>query len=252
MKWLRATLDSAGLASITTSSAVAALLLGVISMSLLTYELTKIFALALSVGVGVAGLLLETLNSRAKARRAYLAALWPEVLDSIISSISSGASVADSLMGLAEDGPVLLRPEFIAFRNDFERGRTLAAALDVLKNRLGNVHSDRLLELLRLVSEAGGVGLLDSLRNQANLIRQELAFSGEITSKLGWITGTAKIAVGAPWLIVAMLATRTENASAYASAEGSLILMLGLAVSVFAFRLVQILGGLPVSPRVFA
>jgi tight adherence protein B len=126
------------------------------------------------------------------------------------------------------------------------------SSLDALKAKLGNVHSDRLLELLRLVSEAGGGGLLDSLKNQTQLIRQELAFSGEIASKLGWITGTAKIAVGAPWLIVAMLATRPENARAYASSEGSMILFLGLVVSVFAFRLVQFLGGLSVSPRVFA
>jgi hypothetical protein len=49
-----------------------------------------------------------------------------------------------------------------------------------------------------------------------------------------------------------MLATRPENARAYASAEGSMILFLGLVVSIFAFRLVQILGELSVSPRVFS
>jgi tight adherence protein B len=108
------------------------------------------------------------------------------------------------------------------------------------------------LELLGLVSEAGGAGLLSSLREQVRLVRQELAFSGEIASKLGWITGTAKIAVGAPWLIVAMLSTRPENATAYASTAGSLVLIVGLFVSVFAFKLVQTLGVLPESPRVFA
>lgn len=252
MNWLRATLDGAGLATKPVSTALAFLLLVGFSVGLISYELTSIFALAVSVSVGVIGLLLELLNSRAKSRQLYLAALWPEILDSTISSIAAGASVADSLMSLADEGPLALRHEFVVFRDDIEGGKTLVAALDSLKARLGNVHSDRLLELLRLVSEAGGVGLLDSLRNQAQLIRQELAFSGEIASKLGWITGTAKIAVGAPWLIVAMLATRPENARAYASSEGSMILFLGLLVSVFAFRLVQFLGGLSVSPRVFA
>jgi tight adherence protein B len=109
-----------------------------------------------------------------------------------------------------------------------------------------------LIELLVLVSEAGGSGVLDSLRNQVQLVRQDLAFSGEMSSRLGWITGTAKIAVGAPWLVVAMLSTRPENASAYGSAEGTMILILGLAVSVFAFRLVKVFGLLPVTPRVFA
>lgn len=252
MKWLRETLDRAGLAKTTSSTAFATLLLFGLSAALIAYELTSIFALAVSVAVGAVGGLLELLNARAKSRQSYLAALWPEVLDAIISSISSGASVAESLMALAEEGPIALRPDFVFFRNDIERGKPFVASLDAFKARLANVHSDRLLELLRLVSEAGGIGLVDSLRNQSQLIRQELAFSGEIASKLGWITGTAKIAVGAPWLIVAMLATRPENARAYASAEGSMILFLGLVVSLFAFRLVQILGGLSVSPRVLA
>ncbi len=252
MNWLRATLDGAGLANKSVSASLAFLLLVGFSVGFISYELTSIFALAVSVSVGAIGLLLELLNSRAKSRQSNLAALWPEVLDSIISSISAGASVADSLMNLADEGPIAPRPEFVVFRDDIERGETLVASLDALKAKLGNVHSDRLLELLRLVSEAGGGGLLDSLKNQSQLIRQELAFSGEIASKLGWITGTAKIAVGAPWLIVAMLATRPENARAYASSEGSMILFLGLAVSVFAFRLIQFLGGLSVSPRVFA
>ena len=252
MKWLRATLDGAGLAKKPVSAALATLFLVGLLVGLIAYELTSIFALAVSVSVGTLGLLLEILNSRAKLRQSYLAALWPEVLDSIISSISAGVSVADSLMALADEGPIALRPAFVVFRDDIERGQTLDSALGTLKAGFANVHSDRLFELLKLVSEAGGGGLLDSLRNQAQLIRQELSFRGEIASKLGWITGTAKIAVGAPWLIVAMLATRPENTRAYASAEGSLILFLGLVVSVFAFRLVQILGGLSVSPRVFA
>jgi tight adherence protein B len=218
----------------------------------LAYELTSIFALALSVAVGVIGFLLDALNARARSRRANLAALWPEVLDSVISSTSSGSSITESLIVLATEGPVSLRPSFVQFQDDIERGQSLSSALRKLKHRLGNAHSDRLLELLGLVSEAGGAGLLSSLREQVRLVRQELAFSGEIASKLGWITGTAKIAVGAPWLIVAMLSTRPENAAAYASTAGSLVLIVGLFVSVFAFKLVQTLGVLPESPRVFA
>jgi tight adherence protein B len=252
VKWLRATLDGAGLAQKPVSAALATLFLVCLLVGLFAYELTSIFALAVSVAIGTLGLLLEILNSRAKSRQEYLAALWPEVLDSVISSISAGASVADSVMALAEEGPTALRPAFVVFRDGIERGQTLDSALVALKAAFANVHSDRLFELLKLVSEAGGGGLLDSLRNQTQLIRQELSFSGEIASKLGWITGTAKIAVSAPWLIVAMLATRPENARAYASAEGSMILFLGLVVSIFAFRLVQILGELSVSPRVFS
>lgn len=252
MKWLRASLDSAGWSRFTSGSAVLTLLLIGATVGLLAFDITDILALSVSSAVGAIGLLLEALNARARSRRANIAALWPEVVDSIISAISSGSSITESIIELSEEGPTLLRQSFQAFGDDVERGNSLARSFENLKIRLGDVHSDRLIELLYLASEAGGAGLIESLRNQVKLCRQELAFRGEISSKLGWITGTAKIAVCAPWLIVALLSTRPVNASAYASAEGSIILMIGLGVSVFAFRLVQDLGALPANPRVFA
>lgn len=252
MRWFSQTLIEAGFSRLRPSSAAISLALIALTVGALIYDLTTIFALAASVAVGSIGLLLEALNSRASSRRALVEALWPEVLDSIISAISSGSSLTESLLDLAEDGPILLRGHFQKFRQTLEGGKQLTVSLETLKVELGSVNSDRLIELFSLVSEAGGAGLIESLRNQVKLARADLAFSGELASRLGWITGTAKIAVGAPWIVVALLATRPENASAYSSAAGSAVLLLGLALSIFAFRLVKTFGLLPVGPRVFA
>lgn len=245
-------LNEAGLAHVTSSSAMLSLLFAGVVVGAITLEVTSIFGLSLSIAVGLVGLLLEALGARARSRRETIAAVWPEVLDFLISAISSGCSISESVLELADEGPLVLRPHFQAFKEDIDRGHSLVSSLEKLKARLGEIHSDRLVELLCLVSEAGGAGLLESLRNQVKFVREHLAFKGEMSSRLGWITGTAKIAVGAPWLVVAMLATRPENASAYASAEGSVVLLIGLAVSVFAFRFVKVFGLLPSSPRVFA
>lgn len=252
MKWFRTTLDDAGLSRQKSSTAILALLLGGALVGSLSYELTSIFALSLTMAIGAIGFVLEGLNSRAKSRRETVAALWPEILDSLISAMASGSSITESILALVEDCPDLLRPHFEAFRGDIDSGIEVSKSLERLKARLGHVHADRLIELLSLVDEVGGIGLIDSLRSQVQLVRREVAFKGEISSKLGWITGTAKFAVGAPWLLVAMLSTRPENAAAYASAEGTTILLIGLAISIFAFRLVQVFGVLPTSPRVFA
>ncbi len=252
MRWFRRTLNEAGFFHLTSTSSLFALGLVGVLVGTFTLESTSILGLAISAAVGAIGLLLEALIARARSRRETISALFPEVLDFLISAISSGCSISESILELAEEGPPSLRPHFQGFKEDIDRGKSLVSSLEFLKVRLGDIHSDRLIELLVLVSEAGGSGVLDSLRNQVQLVRQDLAFSGEMSSRLGWITGTAKIAVGAPWLVVAMLSTRPENASAYGSAEGTMILILGLAVSVFAFRLVKVFGLLPVTPRVFA
>jgi tight adherence protein B len=252
MKWMKASLDSAGLSRLSPVSAMSVIgLIGLVAYSI-TYELSSIFALSLGVAIGLVGFALELLTARAHSRSTNLTAHWPEVVDSIISSVSAGGSISESLIDLANEGPNSLRPLFQHFRSELDAGKSLANSLATLKRRLANHHADRLIELLGLVNDAGGGGMLDALRNQADLVRKEIAFAGEISSKLGWITGTAKIAVGAPWLIVLMLSTRPENASAYASTGGSFILVLGLAISIFAYRLVQSFGRLPEAPRVFA
>ena len=75
---------------------------------------------------------------------------------------------------------------------------------------------------------------------------------GNSESKQSWVLGTAKIAVGAPWVVVALLASRVENAATYNTSSGALVLSLGFVLSLFAYRLVHVLGALPPEPRVFA
>lgn len=128
----------------------------------------------------------------------------------------------------------------------------MADALDSLKAELGQAHADRLCEMLRVVSATGTETLGSSLRAQAGQIRNELSVLGQIESKQSWVAGTAKLAVIAPWVIVAMLSMRGENAELYNSAGGAMILFIGFIVSVFAYRLVHLLGVLPSQPRVWS
>jgi tight adherence protein B len=90
------------------------------------------------------------------------------------------------------------------------------------------------------------------LRAQASSIRAELNVVGQLESKQGWVVGTAKMAVVAPWIIVALLSVRPENAAIYNSTNGATILLVGFLVSIFAYRLVHVIGALPAAPRVFS
>jgi tight adherence protein B len=74
---------------------------------------------------------------------------------------------------------------------------------------------------------------------------------GQIEAKQGWVSGTAKIAVAAPWIVVAMLSSRPENISAYNSLAGVTVLILGFVVSIFAYRIVILFGSIPENPRIF-
>jgi tight adherence protein B len=119
-----------------------------------------------------------------------------------------------------------------------------------LKTDVGEVHADRLIELVRMVSEIGSSGYHSLLREQSRSLRADLALDADIETKQSWVLGTAKLAVAAPWLIVALLSSRPENASVYNSSGGSTILIGGLLLSAFAYWLIHLMGSLPKMPRV--
>ncbi|MFM6965820.1 MAG: type II secretion system F family protein [Rhodoluna sp.] len=223
-----------------------------VAIALLIYELTRIPAFAWSLAVGVLAIALEILDTRARKRRKQIALVWPEVLDSLVSASSSGLTIAEAIEDLCTQGPEILKPFWGSVIARLDSGSTIGNSLVELQAEVGEVHADRLVALIQIVSDAGGRGFHEALRQQVKIARDDLALTGELESKQGWVSGTAKVAIAAPWLIVAMLSTRSENADTYASVGGSMVLTVGLLVSTFAYQLIRILARGHQTPRVFA
>ena len=252
MRWFRSVVEGAGLAKYGEGAVALSLTAVSITSGLMSFQLFKVPALSVFIVLGLFAMLIESLSTMAKNRRRELSRLWPEVLDAIHSAIASGMSLADSFDDMAARGPQRLRPHFLTLTQRIDSGWAFAEAIDELKSNLGEVHADRLCEVLRLVSSTGSESLGATLRHQAISLRRDLALTGQLDSKQGWVSGTAKIAVAAPWVVVAMLSSREENAVIYNTPEGAAILLLGFVVCVVAYRLVHLLGSLPQQPRVFS
>ena len=211
----------------------------------------QILGLSVSMSVAVIGACLEAVNLRAKSRGDAIARLWPEVIDSLQSAAKSGIGLIESISELGESGPWQIRKPFMSFVQRIDGGQSFELSLTALKSELGQLHADRLIELIRLVHLSGGAGYIDSLSSQAKITRSEIATWGELESKQGWVTGTAKLALVAPWVIVLFLASRPENVEIYNTNEGLTVLLIGLIVSLIAYRLIGLLGSLTKPKRVF-
>lgn len=61
---------------------------------------------------------------------------WPEVLDLIIASLQSGASISESLSAIGKVGPAFVREPFLVFSTKIESGERFEAALNYLKMSL--------------------------------------------------------------------------------------------------------------------
>ena len=189
------------------------------------------------------------ISSRARNRRTRLREVWPEAVDTLVSGVRAGMSLPEALTNLGERGPEAVRPQFRAFATDYAASARFDNSLDRLKARFADPVADRIVEALRLAHEVGGTDLGTLLRSLSQMLREDMRTRGELEARQSWTVNGAKVAVAAPWLVLALLSTRPQAAAAYATTAGAVILLVGAVVSVIAYRLMLRLGRLPEEER---
>jgi len=213
---------------------------------------TSSFAIAGSVCLCLGTQLLDSFQSKIKSEKMKSNLDWPKYLDSIHSAAWAGASLEQAILDSVSFAPPKLSWALLEFERDQSSGLEFSHSLDNLKTRLASPIADRFIEITRLASASGGRGYLGALRAQALQLRLENATWSEVQVKQNWVLGTAKLAVLAPWLVLVLLGLRPETAVAFQTETGITVLVIGLAASLLAFKLIKVLGTLPQRTRTLA
>jgi tight adherence protein B len=247
----RETLVQAGLGRVGLGTvAVVSALLGVAAAALV-FTLVPVVAVAGAAGILVLGLPSAVVIWRARAQRRATRVVWPDVVDHLVSAVRSGLALPDSVVTVAHSGPPITRAAFAEFEHDYRMTGGFADSLDRLKDRLADPVADRIIETLRMSREVGGNELTTVLRNLAAYLRAEAAIRSEIEARQSWIVNAARLGVAAPWIVLLLLSTRPEAAQAYNSPTGIAVIVVGLGLSVVAYRLMIGIGRLPEERRWF-
>lgn len=248
--WFRLSLQQAGLANSSRTVVLGALAPLLVAAAL--QDFIGVWVLSLACGLAVLGLEMEALMVKARKRSNQIELEWPSVIESLRSAAQSAMSLLDSLRDIAESKQLLVARDFAELCVVADRGLRLDSALEQLKARFALAVCDSTIETLRLVNDSGGNGFIKALDQQALTVRERTAIIGQIGAKQSWVIGTAKMSVIAPWLVVAMLSLRPENAVAYNSVEGSALLVVGLVASFVALKLIEKIANLEINLRVLA
>lgn len=249
---LRRRLDAAGLPDVPAAVVVATCLLLAVVAAAAVLAFAPIPGLALAAAVAAASAPVLLLARRARMRRRRVRAAWPDLVDHLVAAFRAGIPLAEAVASLADVAPVDVRPAFREFGRTALGTGTVAVALDRLKDDLADPVADRVVETLRLARDVGGTELPGVLRSLAASLRADAAIRSEVEARQSWIRGAARLGVLAPWVVLALLATRPETVAAYSSPAGLVLLVVGLAVTVVAYRLMLALGRLPDERRWFA
>ncbi|MBV9485880.1 MAG: type II secretion system F family protein [Frankiaceae bacterium] len=187
---------------------------------------------------------------RHRQRTTELRDVWPDVVDNLASAVRAGLALPEALAQVAARGPVQLRPAFQAFAADYRATGKFADCLDRLKERLADPIGDRVVESMRVAREVGGTDLGRLLRTLSQFLRDDLRTRAEIEARQGWTIAAARLALAAPWLVLAMLAFRPDTVAAYNTPIGIIVLAGGATASFVAYRLMVRIAALPLEARV--
>lgn len=101
-----------------------------------------------------------------------------------------------------------------------------------------------------MAREVGGSDLGRLLRTLSTFLREDARARAELETRQSWTVNAARLAVAAPWVVLAMLCTRPEAVQAYASRTGTLVLTGGGVCTLIAYRLMVRIARLPEEDRV--
>lgn len=249
---LETLLRRAGLTGTSTGGVVALCLGSGATAGLVVQVISRTWPVAVAFALLAAYLPIAVLNGRARRRQRELAEVWPEAVDNLASGVRAGMSLPEALAQLAVRGPEPLRPAFAGFAVDYQVTGRFGDSLDRLKERLADPVGDRVVEGLRIAREVGGGELGRLLRSLSVYLRDDARTRSELESRQAWAVNGARLAVAAPWLVLLMLSFQREVIARYASPAGVVVLVVGGASCLVAYRLMVRIGRLPEERRILS
>ena len=243
-------LAQAGFDVMTWRSLLGACVMGFVVVFLVFAATTKVMPVAFCFALMAGYAPIVLVRMRARKRRSVMRDLWPDIVDNIGSAVRAGLALPEALSQLRIRGPEELRPAFSSFAEDYRATGRFQECLDRLKERLSDPVADRLIESLRIAREVGGSDLGRLLRTLSAFLREDARTRAELETRQGWTINAARLAVAAPWIVLAMLSSRSGSLQAYSRPAGVLVLAIGGAVSLVAYSVMVRIGRLPEEGRV--
>ena len=175
---------------------------------------------------------------------------WPDGIRDVIGGVSSGMSVQRAVENLARSGPAPLREAFGRFPM-LARTLGVVPALESIKEDLADPTSDRVIEVLMIAHERGGMLIPEILRDLADSTSMDLAATEEEQTEALEQRINARVVFMLPWLVLVALTFRPGPFRAfYSSPAGMVVVAIGAGLSLLGIAVISRLSRPQEEPRV--
>jgi tight adherence protein B len=179
------------------------------------------------------------------SKQARLDLDWAADLELLASALESGLLVPSCLHLLSTRASDSWRNHFEYVAKKLESESTLHVALTEFKIQASDSRFDFLIELLLAHVQFGGRGLVDALNRAAQDHRNRANVRDDVASRLSAIVSVARLGAASPWVMLALLCTRSENFVSYTTGLGPSILVFGFIVCASAMIMINRMSRLP-------
>lgn len=218
---------------------------------LVVFALTDLVVVSVVPALVVATLPRAYFARQRSQRLARVQDAWPDGLRDLLSSVRSGASLPSAIENLATFGPEPLREAFQGF-DLYSRSLGVVPALELVKEDLADPTSDRVVEVLILAYERGGVVVPEILDDLAQATTRDLWTAEQVRTEALEQKINSRVVFVLPWVVlVAMTARSGAFREFYSSPAGLLVVAIGGVMSLIGVVIASRLGSQPAEPRVF-
>ncbi len=176
---------------------------------------------------------------------------WPDGLRHLVASVRSGMSLPMALEDLAVNGPAALNEALARFPT-LARVFGVPAALEAVRDELADPTTDRVVEVLLVAHERGGAIVPEILHDLGESTTRDLRTLEELRSESLEQRLSARIVFAVPWLVLLLMTARDgPYRTFYRSAGGTIVILVGVVLSLVGWWAVSRLGREPVEQRVF-
>jgi len=173
-------------------------------------------------------------------------------LELLSSSLAAGLPLDEASAYLTRHGSPHHRARWLKLHSRLVAGLPLQSALHDFKVGSADAWSDQLCEIVMACEVYNSSLLSNEIIDQAAFMRQAGDLLVDAKRRLSAAKSIAWLALAAPWLLVLMLSSRTENRQVFLQPQGLAILAIGVVASALAFQISKRIATLPEMNRVFA
>ena len=181
---------------------------GLIGLTLGQWMVGGLFAVVgFIVGIPIPILVLQ---QRQKCRKTKFTLQLPDTLDLLINALKAGYSLQSAIEFAGRETAAPLGPELVRFHDESRLGIDVRTALIALQERVGTEDARMFVTSLLLQRETGG-NLTELLANIGSLVRQRLAFQGQVETLTAEPKLSAYILTGLPFVVAGAISTMSPG-----------------------------------------